>query len=91
MVRSWGFDSVSVHRRSTNGGLAACWNECIARARGELIHILHQDDLVKPGFPFGASTRSRCPRPLPECTSAGASSSMDSARGPTRWSSPLPA
>jgi len=50
LVRSWGFHSVAVHRRSTNGGLGACWNDCIARARGELIHILHQDDLVKPPF-----------------------------------------
>ena len=41
---------VAWHVRSSNGGLAICWNECIARARGRLIHILHQDDTVLPDF-----------------------------------------
>lgn len=50
LLRSWGFEGVGVHRRAVNGGLGACWNECIERARGALIHILHQDDLVKPQF-----------------------------------------
>ncbi len=39
-----------MHRRAENGGLGACWNKCIARAKGDLIHILHQDDLVKESF-----------------------------------------
>jgi len=30
--------------------LAGNWNECISHAKGEWIHILHQDDLVLPGF-----------------------------------------
>jgi len=42
--------TVAYHRRDRNGGLAACWNECIARARGRLVHILHQDDIVLPDF-----------------------------------------
>jgi GT2 family glycosyltransferase len=50
LVRSWAIPGVEVHRRPANGGLGTCWNTCIERARGELIHILHQDDLVKPGF-----------------------------------------
>jgi GT2 family glycosyltransferase len=50
LVRSWGFTEVVVHRRARNGGLGACWNTCIERARGQWIHILHQDDLVKPLF-----------------------------------------
>ncbi len=41
---------VICHVRASNGGLATCWNECIARARGALIHILHQDDVVLPDF-----------------------------------------
>jgi Glycosyl transferase family 2 len=50
MLRTWGLGPVPVHRRSVNGGLGACWNTCVERARGELVHILHQDDLVRPTF-----------------------------------------
>ncbi len=50
LLRSWDLGSLPVHRRAENGGLGACWNECIARAKGDLIHILHQDDLVKKSF-----------------------------------------
>jgi glycosyltransferase involved in cell wall biosynthesis len=50
MVRGWGLTDVQVHRRPANGGLGPCWNTCIDRAAGTLIHILHQDDLVKPAF-----------------------------------------
>ena len=31
-------------------GLAGNWNRSIALARGELVHLLHQDDYVRPGF-----------------------------------------
>lgn len=31
-------------------GLCGNWNRAIARARGELVHLLHQDDYVLPGF-----------------------------------------
>ncbi|MFM7208071.1 MAG: glycosyltransferase [Planctomycetaceae bacterium] len=31
-------------------GLAGNWNRAIALARGELVHLLHQDDIVRPGF-----------------------------------------
>jgi glycosyltransferase involved in cell wall biosynthesis len=41
---------VELYHRSMNLGLACAWNECIARSRGRWIHILHQDDLVLPGF-----------------------------------------
>jgi glycosyltransferase involved in cell wall biosynthesis len=41
---------VTVHREAKNLGLAEVWNRCIQRARGEWVHILHQDDVVKPGF-----------------------------------------
>jgi GT2 family glycosyltransferase len=37
-------------RNPTNLGLAGAWNRCVERAYGEWIHILHQDDLVFPGF-----------------------------------------
>jgi GT2 family glycosyltransferase len=41
---------VQLHRSPRNLGLAGVWNLCIERARGEWVHILHQDDLVMPGF-----------------------------------------
>jgi glycosyltransferase involved in cell wall biosynthesis len=41
---------VAVHREPRNNGLAGIWNRCIERARGDWIHILHQDDFVLPGF-----------------------------------------
>jgi glycosyltransferase involved in cell wall biosynthesis len=41
---------VELFRQASNRGLAANWNECIARSRGRWVHILHQDDLVLPGF-----------------------------------------
>lgn len=50
LLQSWGMGHVAVYRRPSNGGLGACWNTCIERARGLLVHIVHQDDLVKPSF-----------------------------------------
>ena len=41
---------VSLHREPRNLGLAGIWNRCVERARGHWVHILHQDDLVLPGF-----------------------------------------
>jgi glycosyltransferase involved in cell wall biosynthesis len=41
---------VTFHREPENRGLANSWNRCVERARGDLVHILHQDDIVLPGF-----------------------------------------
>lgn len=41
---------IEVHRNPGNLGLAGNWNRCIALARGEFVHLLHQDDVVLPGF-----------------------------------------
>jgi len=41
---------VTFHRESENRGLANAWNRCIERARGHWVHVLHQDDIVLPGF-----------------------------------------
>jgi len=45
-----GADRVTFHRESENRGLANAWNRCIERARGHWVHVLHQDDVVLPGF-----------------------------------------
>jgi len=50
LVRQIAGDRVSVQREPKNLGLAGIWNRCIERAEGRWIHILHQDDVVKPGF-----------------------------------------
>jgi glycosyltransferase involved in cell wall biosynthesis len=50
VTRRVGAGRVMVHRESENRGLANNWNRCIERARGHWVHILHQDDIVLPGF-----------------------------------------
>jgi glycosyltransferase involved in cell wall biosynthesis len=41
---------VSYSRQPQRVGMAANWNACIQRAKGSLIHILHQDDFVANGY-----------------------------------------
>ena len=41
---------VEIHRHPRNLGLIANWNACLELARGELVHLLHADDYVRPGF-----------------------------------------
>jgi glycosyltransferase involved in cell wall biosynthesis len=41
---------VTLHRQPQNVGHVANLNTCLARARGELVHVLHCDDAVRPGF-----------------------------------------
>jgi glycosyltransferase involved in cell wall biosynthesis len=43
-------DRVEIHRNASNLGMVGNWNACLRLARGELIHLLHADDLVRPGF-----------------------------------------
>src|SRR5262249_17017356 len=50
LVREIAGDRVPVHQEVKNIGLAGIWNRCIELARGEWVHILHQDDIVLPGF-----------------------------------------
>ena len=41
---------VAFYRRPRNEGAIANFNACIERSHGHLIHILHSDDYVLPGF-----------------------------------------
>jgi glycosyltransferase involved in cell wall biosynthesis len=50
VVREVGGGRVRFHRRPANGGATRNFNTCIERSRGRLIHILHGDDFVLPGF-----------------------------------------
>lgn len=41
---------VEVHTDMRRLGISGNWNRCIELARGHLVHLLHQDDRVEPGF-----------------------------------------
>lgn len=50
LVRSIGKDRVGYFRQPVNVGSLRNFHTCLQRARGHLIHILHGDDLLRPGF-----------------------------------------
>lgn len=50
VVREVGGERVGFFRRPSNGGHVATFNECLARSRGDWVHVLHGDDQVRPGF-----------------------------------------
>jgi hypothetical protein len=41
---------IGFHRQPRNLGMVDNFNDCIRRARGEWVQILHSDDVVRPGF-----------------------------------------
>lgn len=41
---------VAFYRQPRNLGMASNFNDCLRRARGEWVHILHSDDVVRPDF-----------------------------------------
>ncbi|MEO6256672.1 MAG: glycosyltransferase [Sphingomicrobium sp.] len=50
IVNSVGQGRVGYHRQPRNIGHIANFAACLERSRGELVHLLHGDDLVLPGF-----------------------------------------
>lgn len=50
LVREIGQGRISFYRQPHNVGQFTNLNTCIERARGHWVHILHDDDLVRPGF-----------------------------------------
>lgn len=50
VVRQVGQGRVRFHRQPTNVGATKNFNTCVSRSLGHLVHILHGDDLVEPGF-----------------------------------------
>jgi glycosyltransferase involved in cell wall biosynthesis len=50
VVKEIGRGRVTFHRNEQNLGATSNFNVCIERSRGELVHILHGDDWVLPGF-----------------------------------------
>lgn len=53
-VEAWlrGLDDprVAYHRNPGNLGMVPTWNACLDRARGELVTLLHADDLLLPDY-----------------------------------------
>jgi glycosyltransferase involved in cell wall biosynthesis len=50
VVNEIGQGRISFYRKPSNGGATSTFNACIARSKGKLIHILHGDDRVYPGY-----------------------------------------
>lgn len=50
VVRSIAPGRLAFFRQPANRGATGNFNTCIERARGHLVHILHGDDAVRPGF-----------------------------------------
>ena len=50
VVEEVGKGRVAFHRKPKNEGAIPNFNTCIQRSRGHLLHILHGDDYVLPGF-----------------------------------------
>jgi glycosyltransferase involved in cell wall biosynthesis len=77
---------VEFYRQPTNVGLALNWNACVVRSRGLWVHLLHQDDLVLPGF---YETMGRAARGYPGLGAAFCRYSyIDDAGVPTSVSEP---
>lgn len=49
-VRAIAGGRIEIVRQPMNGGLAVTWNRCVSLAKGTWVHILHQDDILLPGF-----------------------------------------
>lgn len=49
-LRDAGLARIEFHAADRHRGIAGNWNRCIALARGRWVHLLHQDDRVRPGF-----------------------------------------
>ncbi|HYE35247.1 glycosyltransferase [Methylocaldum sp.] len=50
VVKEIGQDRVGFYRQPENVGVARNFATCLQRARGKLVHLLHGDDHVLPGF-----------------------------------------
>ena len=50
VVRDMGGDRVSFYAQPRNVGHIANFHTCLTRARGDIVHLLHGDDFVRPGF-----------------------------------------
>jgi glycosyltransferase involved in cell wall biosynthesis len=59
VVARLGRGRVAFHRQPENVGVVGNLNTCLQRSRGELVHLLHGDDLVLDGFYWTLDERLR--------------------------------
>lgn len=59
VVARVGRGRVAFHRQPENVGVVGNLNTCLQRSRGELVHLLHGDDLVLEGFYWTLDERLR--------------------------------
>src|SRR5438128_1183269 len=50
VVAEVGRGRVAFYRQPKNAGISTNFTTCLQRSRGEWVHVLHGDDLVRPGF-----------------------------------------
>jgi len=50
LVEELGRGRVAFWRNPSNLGMVGNWNTCLDRSRGRWVHLLHDDDLLLPGF-----------------------------------------
>ena len=70
-VPAGGRERIACFRQAERVGIGRNWNACVQRARGHWVHILHQDDLLRPGF------YERLRAGIESCPSAGAAFCRD--------------
>jgi glycosyltransferase involved in cell wall biosynthesis len=52
-------DRVEIHTNPSNLGMVGNFNACLRLSRGELVHLLHADDFIQPGFYAAIEGRMR--------------------------------
>src|SRR5262245_39649307 len=50
LVRSFGDPRIRYYKNEANLGMARNWNRCIDLAETDLVTLLHEDDLLLPGY-----------------------------------------
>ena len=76
-------DRVVVHRNPANLGMVASWNRCLELAEGDLVTLLHADDLLEPGYVASMQELSRC---HPDAAAFFCSARIIDAEGRARFS-----
>jgi glycosyltransferase involved in cell wall biosynthesis len=64
VVARMGRERVAFHQQPHNLGATRNLTDCIRRSRGEIVHLLHGDDVVLPGF-YAAMDRAFDEEPRP--------------------------
>jgi len=85
LVRGLAGERVEIYRQPTHLPMAENWNACLLRSRGELVHVLNDDDEVLPGF-YDAYSEAAT---LGVCLIAGQSIEIDEAGRWTGVTAPL--